>query len=289
MKNNKLTKELRGIEKNVFRALHEQANMDFEQPFIIRKVVGHFTLKQALKTVEGVNTKNANIAIIVTRESSYWGGYLKYVMVTSPTTFENEVRGCGYARISKFYTKGDFNEQRKMEDVTAYVVAQLKSYENHREQEEGVDYNKRYKTAPYKYRYVRHDIDKSGYVKRTEELYQKAKELRKERERAKYLASDSTDKIIELDTRLEALKKEVKTRFLTAVTPEDFKKVGEALNNWTGMPRCMELVEKFKQDTANKDFRSIAERDADYNWTIDKIDRCLQDLTGDDLSLNVPF
>lgn len=274
MKKNIFVKQLREINGNTFKALHNTFGFDFQTEFAIKKINGSFTLRQALTELDttGLNTDNAQVVIAV-RPYSSLTSIVKVVEVVSATKFNNDFY-LGGKGVYNYSTKSDFNEDRKEDDIVAFVIAQRFDYLKPEKTKKPDQFTRAYVNPKTPYREYS-SYDRSGYVRRRVELSTRASEIRREKEKKAYLESDNTEKIIILDAKLDELKKEIKTRFLTATTAEDYEKVGNALRDWSGLPRCMKEVDEYKTRTALKDYDSIGNSDGQYNYALERIEGCM--------------
>ena len=117
-------------------------------------------------------------------------------------------------------------------------------------------------------------IDKSGYFVdiRRRDLKQKAAALRKEREKAAYMASqDDAAKIKELQDAVEKTKKVIAAKLLNSNSYEEMKKVRKALEIFHGLAGAVMDFEKFINNCNEKKFSSIKSRDAAYNNIIKEL------------------
>lgn len=116
-------------------------------------------------------------------------------------------------------------------------------------------------------------FDRSGYYiwARREDLKRRAAALRAEREKAAFEASDNTDKVLELEKRIEARKAEIIRALEAAETAEEIAAVGESLARWRGLAGVVSDFNRFRANVAGKVYKSIADCERAYN---DILGRC---------------
>lgn len=117
-------------------------------------------------------------------------------------------------------------------------------------------------------------IDKSGYFIdiRRKDLKQKAAALRKEREKAAYMASqDDAAKIKELQDAVEKTKKVIAAKLLNSNSYVEMKKVKNSLEIFHGLSGAIMDFERFINACNNKQFASIKHRDIAYNNIIKEL------------------
>lgn len=111
-------------------------------------------------------------------------------------------------------------------------------------------------------------IDKSGYLtrERREELKRRARALKAEREKAAYIQTDDAEKVKELETLFEAKKAEVARALQTARTWDEMKAAAAMIEDYkTGLKWAAYDLDRYKQNTAGKKYKSIEAATAAYN------------------------
>lgn len=108
-------------------------------------------------------------------------------------------------------------------------------------------------------------IDKSGYLlpERRADLLRRADQLRKEREKAAYQATDNTEKVKELRAMVEQKKREFSEAIMNATNSEELRNTAHELYfkfMWT-----MSEYERFADKTARHDYVSIHAAESAYN------------------------
>ena len=161
-------------------------------------------------------------------------------------------------RLDDYYRKSDFNDDRKSTKAQAFFLYQP------------VRYRRPVKPTPRPSYYVsRNDIvyDKSGnnVTDRRNELKRRAEALRRERKRAAYLETDDTAKVQELEKKFAATKAAIISELEKATTPDDYKKVGDKIDGWKGLRWIASDLNRYKKDTAARDYASIEAATRAYN------------------------
>ena len=116
-------------------------------------------------------------------------------------------------------------------------------------------------------------IDRSGYLlpERRANLRCRADMLRKERAKAKYLATDNTAKVEQLRAMVEAKKAEFATAIASATDSESIRTIAHELYYkfmWT-----MSEFEQFANKTARRDYVSIDAAESAYNAIKNKLEK----------------
>ena len=102
-------------------------------------------------------------------------------------------------------------------------------------------------------------IDKSGYMleARRNDLKRRAAALKKEREKAAFVASDNGAKIEELQALIVARKAEIVKALEAATTAAELKSVYDSLSTWKGFTGAVSDFERLKERDASKEYSSI--------------------------------
>lgn len=108
-------------------------------------------------------------------------------------------------------------------------------------------------------------IDKSGYLlpERRADLLRRADQLRKERAKAAYQATDNAEKVAELRAMVEQKKREFSEAIMNAANSEELRNAAHELYfkfMWT-----MSEYERFADKTARRDYVSIHAAESAYN------------------------
>ena len=114
-------------------------------------------------------------------------------------------------------------------------------------------------------------IDKSGYLlpERRADLQRRADQLRKERAKAAYQATDNAKKVEELRTMIEQKKREFSEAIMNAANSEELRTTAHELYfkfMWT-----MSEYERFADKTARRDYVSIHAAESAYNHIKDEL------------------
>lgn len=116
-------------------------------------------------------------------------------------------------------------------------------------------------------------IDKSGYYIRGQrmELKRRAKDLKKERDRAKAEAYNATAEIEKLKAEIAYITGLTRRAYAEAVTVEEWEAVGDINDRWNGLPNIMRSVDRFTDRAKKGEFASVASLKECYNDLMNKI------------------
>lgn len=259
--NNQIAVKLNKACKYAFMQLHTAFGFDFEKPFNIVYHEGNFTIASARKLL---GVEYDDFIIIIRNPANYCHGDRYQVVRATAGGFDLvEGRTLGYFNnykqsLDDYFRKSDFNEDRKSAIAQAYFLYQAK------------EYRRPVKPTPRPSYYVRsNDIvfDKCGnnVTDRRNELKRRAEALRRERARAAYLKTDDTAKVEELEKKFAATKAAIISELEKATTPDDYKKVGDKIDDWKGLRWIASDLNRYKKDTAAQDYPSIEDANKAYN------------------------
>ena len=118
-------KELLAVNHNILKGLHDLYRYDYNKAYAIYKHAGKFTAKSLVKNgyIPEDNYKY-QIVILIKRPHVRPSNELYHVKVTSHLDFETDIRGNYSKGLDKYYRKLDFNDDRKCDATTIYVVIQ---------------------------------------------------------------------------------------------------------------------------------------------------------------------
>lgn len=304
---------LKAAGKNTFKYLHSNFGFDFEKPFILESGNNSFTINKVWSIIPH-HLYDYTVSVIVSGYTPYYccvqilpGDF--NIELPNKNVFEWKTRPETYFR------KSDFNNDRK-KSLDYFIIAQKKDYCLPVKQEQYGSYyfndNDRYTnikpsgsysitfTDPQKqgkeiyysigrFIYGKPDdiknnpvkwFDKSGYMTfiRKETLKAKAKKLKEEREKAKYLETDNTDKITKIKTAAEQSKQFIIEKLSNAKTYEEIKNI-TCILDWS-FSWIMFDVELFEQRTNSKEYSSIEKSENAYNSIMNKINKMYDELSG---------
>lgn len=303
---------LKAAGKNTFKYLHENFGFDFEKPFILEEGENNFTINKIWSIIPHCNY-DYTVAVVVSGYTPYY-----YCVQILSNDFSIELPNKNVlewkTRPETYYRKSDFNRDRK-KALEYFIIAQKKEYclpivetrYGNYTFLENVRYTNVVKNGSYgitfsepnqgektyfsvgNYIYGKSDdirnnpvnwFDKSGYLTyyKREELKWKGKKIRKERQKAKYLETDNTDKITKIKTAAEQAKQFVIKKLSSAKSYEEIKNITRILD-WS-FSWIMFDVELFEQRTNNKEYSSIEESENAYNSIMNKINKMYDELSG---------
>lgn len=303
---------LKAAGKNAFKYLHENFGFDFKKPFILERGNTSFTINKVWSVIPHVNY-DYTVCVIVSGYTPYY-----YCVQILSNDFNIELPNKNAfewkTRPETYYRKADFNRDRK-QTLDYFIIAQKKEYclpivktrYGNYTFLENVRYTNVVKNGTYgitfnepnqgkktyfsvgNYIYGKSDdirnnpvhwFDKSGYLTyyKREELKRKAKKIREERQKAKYLETDNTNKITEVKAAAEQAKQFIIDKLSSAKIYEEIKNISHVLD-WS-FSWIMFDVELFEQRTNNKEYSSIEESENAYNSIINKINKMYDDING---------
>lgn len=127
-----ILKELLSKNNHALQTLHESLGFDFCKPFIVDKISGKFTVNQIIKRVNvSLPDPNKVIALYVNEDC---GGWLNLVTIDhyGNITIDNKTpyyyTTKGSYNIITFWAKKRFEDIRKHEKVSVYIISQSKEY-----------------------------------------------------------------------------------------------------------------------------------------------------------------
>lgn len=299
-------KALLTINPHALQGLHSLIGYNFQQPHIIARIEGRFTVNSALKTVGGANRENV-VALLVADHGKSYLDRLNLVTVDSAGRIDIDHKGGYVFGLDRICMKGRFEEIRKSDRAECFIICQSAEHVK-RPQVKPFDTSARYEYIPgkdvrcgdgrgaswleritvraldgsnarheitkdgHKYHfhavvYLRPNksrpqssleiIDKSGYIlpERRADLLRRADQLRKERAKAAYQATDNAAKVEELRAMVEAKKAEFAAAIASATDSEALRTAAHELYfkfMWT-----MSEFERFADKTARRDYMSI--------------------------------
>lgn len=132
---NTTLKDLFNIAPHAGRVAHTLYGIDFLKPYHIARIDGNFTTKKVLNLVNhaGINAYKAQIIVFMTDSKGYRASWIHLVRITASGDFEIEPAkklwtAGNHDNITTYYRKADFNDDRKSETATAYIIAQENEY-----------------------------------------------------------------------------------------------------------------------------------------------------------------
>lgn len=286
-----MKKELLAKNKNILKALHELRGFDFNSDFTIQKHSGKFTLNSIKKSLSDIDLDNNNTVVIIAG-AKYMGDRLYIVNVFSDgfgISFSKRVYHYG---IDDFWSKSRFEEIRKDESKTFYIVTQEKKLEKTASNKKP-DLSQRFEfvrfigwgdgkgkngisqidikdlqhngkqfavktSRPESSTNVNYFIDKSGYLceEKKQNLKQQAKELKSKREKAAVNDFDFSKDISNIRNLTVELKNKCDLLLKNAVTYDAICNFESVLRSYRWL---LLSVERFEKSNTEKRFSSIEE------------------------------
>lgn len=303
---------LKAAGKNTFKYLHENFGFDFEKPFILEEGTNNFTINKVWSIIPHCNY-DYTVAVIVSGYTPYY-----YCVQILSNDFNIELPNKNAlewkTRPETYYRKADFNNDRK-KTLDYFIIAQKKEYclpiiekrygnytflENVRytnvvkHSTYGITFNepKQGKETYFSvgnYIYGKSDdirnnpvhwFDKSGYLTyyKREELKRKAKKIREERQKAKYLETDNTSYIAKVKYEFNKLK----TYAIGLIAAANSYETLNCISRYFDLKITWILfdIELFEKRTNNKEYSSIESSIAAYNNIMAKIQKAYDELNG---------
>lgn len=294
--------EIKSINKfgNATQTLHDYYGFDFQKPYRLIKFTGRFTINQIRKAAgeAGYNTTNAKIMVMVNDPTTWRNDRFQIVQLTA-TGYDIDIYSGYDSGLDKFYTKGDFENTRKKEEVSGYILAQEKFYllptmtvKRWNDRGHNFTAKDRYKFKEFWYsqtaKLMRTDnngeiveykvydgineknlsdyLDPSGYLvqENREELKQRLKEFKAERRKNEYLSQDYTAKIAALADLIDAKKDILVGEFQKATTADAIDKFRDKLG-WRGFYSVLNGYENMVKKNDERSYSSIESFEHDYN------------------------
>jgi len=287
------------------RQLHEAASLNFDAPMIARHVTGRWTARQIGLAIapEGYDIFRDCVMICARYRRNHYRAGVYYLLTLSGGTVENmSVR---YARdgLDDFYRKSDANDLRKSDDGEAIIIAQhpehLRKY-TPRTASSRFDRSARYAVESIIHGYRTGDpcdyiasvdisaaggyrgrvplsgwrrdisdiIDKSGYIVAISraEREEKARAIRAQREKDRYIATDHSAELSTLAEEVEKRRAELVEKIAAAKTSDELDKLADGLK-WYGRGAAAMLrkYERLAARDAAKEYRSNEAFENDAN------------------------
>jgi hypothetical protein len=221
------------------------------------------------------------------------------IVQLTATGYDNDIYSGYNSGLDKFFTKGDFENTRKKDDVSGYILAQEKLYllptmtvRRWDDREYNFTAKDRYKFKEFYYsqtaKLMRTDnngeiveykvydgingrnlsdyLDPSGYLlqENREELKQRLKAFKAERRKNEYLSQDYTAKIAALADLIDAKKDILVGEFQKATTADAIYKFKDKLG-WRGLYSILDGYENMVKKNAERSYSSIESFEHDYN------------------------
>lgn len=273
MKANKIIRTLRQADRNLFKALNEFYGYNFEKPFDIYEVETPFTLGKVEKRINPRYTLNKygdRVVVLICFEdgNGYRAGNYYGVEAVGTGAGDFNIGRKNYGnyrtRLDYFWRKSDFNDIRKESGKDAPTPFKVYVLCQHRDdlatcyKERTFDYSERLTESDIDYYKNRsYTFDKSGYRvdEKRRNLERQAKQLKAEREKARFEATDNTALIEQYQKRVELAKGYIIERLTLAKTSNDIRQVERMLSSWRGLGGAFEKLEELKAG----DFDSVAQ------------------------------
>lgn len=302
--------------KNTLRYAHDNYGFDFEQPFILERLTGKFTINKIWSFIPHY-LYDYSFTVIAIVKDEYQDDY--NIVKIAPSYIDIELpnkNSVDYKYHPDYYfRKGDFDRDRKA-GKDCFIIAQEKKYIIPVKEIKLCDYdfqeNERYTnikmfnngsiyfTDPNKqgkkqyysignFIYGKYDdirncpfkwFDKSGYLTyfRKEELKRKANKLRSEKEKAEYLETDNTSYIEKVRFEFNKLKTYAIGLLAATSNYETLKNISHCFN-WS-ISWILFDIELFEKRTNNKEYASIENSMTAYNNILVKIQKAYKELNG---------
>lgn len=309
---NEALKVLYDFNKMSLKALNQTFHFDYNKPFHAHVVYGNTTIKQILKKVENKNSLIAVITMnpdSCFKDRYFVATIDKFEHVsTGPSSYSHYQ--FEYKSGLDYYSRiGSFRNAIKSPNSTTIVIAQEYQYLIKPVKHE-TDYSKRYKIftgnrsiqkscgyideislvdsdtgRQFKYHAINWNefktddisdiIDKSGYIveQYRNTLHHKARELKAQRDKDRFIATDKSQQVADLKIRITAKKLELIERLKAAETYEELTNVGKAIGeySWHGLAQVIYHFERMEKGIADNTYKSIEEFNSHYQKISDDL------------------
>lgn len=268
----------------IMKKLHNALGIDWTKPYIEIEHEGKFTVRSLNSelALKGCNLDDSLVLALVQGTNSWDSGEWRVVRIYN-NGFDIDMPYI----VDRFYRKYDFDDARKNERCSAIFFAQEKKYltgsefahrswggyDHHKKAEDRHERFKVQKEYGYTYAggFTNPDMDKSGYILNVyhDELEQRLRVYKKNKDRNAYLMADNTDKISTLDRLITRYREKLSKAILDADTLDKINEIDHKLS-WGGLYSIMSTFNTFKKKTLDKSYDSIAESDKDYDYVAKK-------------------
>lgn len=300
---NMLVNELLERDNTILKSLHDAFDFDFNAEFDVVKISGRFTHKSILKTLNIKKCDNLNIVLVITdlkyQESN------NYIVKMNDNNFcLSFPRKIYYGRVSWFWGVGQFEEVRKREEKTVYIVYQEKELSKKASYKKP-DYTQRFcfvrsigwsdgrgrhGISQFDVKDMQHNgrqinikareasastdinyfIDKSGYLveEKKLELKRRAKALKVERAKAFVDNINFNKEIADIETELKNINSHICFMMQDVNNYDSIKKVDDII---TKLRWFYISFDNFKKANENKTFSNIENAKYKLNEIIKKL------------------
>ena len=131
MMKNKTIKNLLATDHNALKALHDVMHYDYNKPFNVFQIDGRFTVSKIEKMTaeKGYNPFKDTIVVLTIGGNGWRRNHLCNIKLQGGGMFDITFKfySCHKTKIDSYITKGDFNETRKQDNITTFVICQKES------------------------------------------------------------------------------------------------------------------------------------------------------------------
>ncbi len=228
-------KELFQCRKNALKYLADYEGYDFEKPFKVTGLLGKFTAN-SIKKITG--SDNGMLLVC--------GG--KGVRCVKLNKGKFDVNTSSNYSISYYYTKSDFESDRKTGKLGVFIIQQDEKYK------------RKVKETSHSYHYYRKDeFDKSGYniTETREELMSRLHKYKADKKKKEVDAISYEEELREIKKMFQALKEKIILKLTEAKTSDEYNKIDDVFGfDFVWLVRDIECFEK---KVLQNDFCSIEE------------------------------
>lgn len=298
-----LVNELLKKDRTILKSLHDAYDFDFNAEFEVVKFSGRFTHKSILKTLNIKECDDLNIVLVIT-DLKYQENN-NYIVKMNENNFGLSFpRKIYYGRVSWFWGVGQFEEVRKREDKTVYIVYQEKELSKKASYKKP-DYTQRFcfvrsigwgdgrgrhGISQFDVKDMQHNgrqiniktreasastdinyfIDKSGYLveEKKLELKRRAKALKVERAKALVDTINFNKEVADIETELENINSHICFMMQNVNNYDSIKKVDDII---TKIRWFYISLDNFREANKNKRFSSVENARYKLNEIIEKL------------------
>lgn len=309
---NEALRVLYNFNKMSLMALNQTLHFDYNKPIHAHVVYGNTTIKKILKEVENQNSLIAVLTMnpdSCFNDRYFVATIDKFERVATGNSSYSHYHFDYGSGLDYYWRIGDFRNAIKNPKSTTIVIAQENQYLVKPNKKES-DYTKRFKVSPeeysirkngcfidevklinpengepftyhainwdiYKTENIHDIIDKSGYIVEhyRQTLNHKAKELKAQRDKDRFIATDKSQQVADLKIRITAKKLELIERLKAAETYEELTNVGKAIGeySWHGLAQVIYHFERMEKGIADNTYKSIEEFNSHYQKISDDL------------------
>lgn len=232
-------KELLHSNSRALQFIAEHYGYDFQQPFDVTAILGKFTANSITKI-----TGYENAVLLICSND-----YLKCVELKNGKFAVDVKRGYDFGT-SYYWTKGDFEQDRKTGKLGVYIITQDSKYKRPNVgRKSAFALSQMYKMSIY---------DHSGcdLTETRKRLQERLKRYKAEKRKQEVDLINYDEVLEKFKERFELLQNDLLLKLANAKCSKDFEKI-KSVFGWYGIDYLLKCIEDFEDRTNNKKFRSV--------------------------------